>query len=300
MRYSHLAPLDGPIPVLIFGTLRFLLRGAEAAHVDHRAALRRALERGATLVHSSYEYDSQAGLATELARAGAGRDVRHMVKNLVGQDLVSPRQQRGFVELQCRVLGVRALDILQIRAGTWSENERALDYLAPLRREGRVRAIACFTYTAEDMRRALADARIDLCAAYYNPYECGLAPLLPELERAGKPFLAVQPLDGGLFADGRSGPSVVPAGDRFGSAGDPHKLAFRTALRAALGARPDYWARFAVRFCLSSPGGRGLVMGFRTPGRLDDAVSWLDDPPLDEAVLARVGAVRREFAGGSP
>ncbi|MEV4174651.1 aldo/keto reductase [Nonomuraea sp. NPDC049709] len=198
--------------------------------------LRRAVERGVTLVDTADNYGP--GLAEELVAralhpyaegvvvATKGGVVRTgpNVWHVAGR----PERLRAMCEASLRRLGTETIDLYQLhRLDPEVPLADQLGTLAELRQEGKIRHIGLDTVTAGELRRALEVTQIASVQNRYNVLDRESEPVLRLCEERGLAFLPWFPLGNGSLA------TAAAAATGLGGAAAGHGESARPAGGAA-------------------------------------------------------------------
>lgn len=192
------------------------------------AVLRRAVERGVTLVDTADNYGPS--LAEELV-AEALHPYREGVVVATKGGVVRtgpniwhvdgrPERLRAMCEASLRRLRTETIDLYQLhRLDPAVPLADQLGTLAELRREGKIRHIGLDTVTAGELEQALEITEIASVQNRYNVLDRESEPVLRLCEERGLAFLPWFPLGNGtLTADDTAPGEVAPVGAVPGSA----------------------------------------------------------------------------------
>ncbi|MFE3824558.1 aldo/keto reductase [Streptomyces sp. NPDC059092] len=205
--------LDGGLPVrrLGFGTAQLTgpgYWGPRGERADAVAVLRRAVDRGVTLIDTADNYGP--GLAEELvAEALAPYPAGLTVATKGGVVRTSdsgwhvegrPERLRAMCEASLRRLRTETIGLYQLhRLDPAVPMEEQVGALDELRREGKIRYIGLDTVTAEQLERALALTGIASVQNRFNLLDRASAAVLRLCETHGLAFLPWFPLANGAL-----------------------------------------------------------------------------------------------------
>ncbi|GGY39541.1 aldo/keto reductase [Streptomyces xanthochromogenes] len=202
---------DRPVRRLGFGTAQLTgpgYWGPRGERSDALAVLRRAVERGVTLIDTADNYGP--GLAEELVAealhpypadlviATKGGVVRtgDSAWHIAGR----PERLRAMCEASLRRLRVETIDLYQLhRLDPDVPMAEQLGALAELRREGKIRHIGLDSVTPEQLTRALPLAPIASVQNRFNLLDRGSEAVLDLCQRRGIAFLPWFPLANGAL-----------------------------------------------------------------------------------------------------
>ncbi|MEU2954696.1 aldo/keto reductase [Streptomyces sp. SID1034] len=202
---------DRPVRRLGFGTAQLTgpgYWGPRGERSDALAVLRRAVERGVTLIDTADNYGP--GLAEELVAealhpypadlviATKGGVVRtgDSAWHIAGR----PERLRAMCEASLRRLRVETIDLYQLhRLDPDVPMAEQLGALAELRREGKIRHIGLDSITPEQLTRALPLAPIASVQNRFNLLDRGSEAVLDLCQRRGIAFLPWFPLANGAL-----------------------------------------------------------------------------------------------------
>ncbi|MFJ4479791.1 aldo/keto reductase [Streptomyces xanthochromogenes] len=202
---------DRPVRRLGFGTAQLTgpgYWGPRGERSDAPAVLRRAVERGVTLIDTADNYGP--GLAEELVAealhpypadlviATKGGVVRtgDSAWHIAGR----PERLRAMCEASLRRLRVETIDLYQLhRLDPDVPMAEQLGALAELRREGKIRHIGLDSVTPEQLTRALPLAPIASVQNRFNLLDRGSEAVLDLCQRRGIAFLPWFPLANGAL-----------------------------------------------------------------------------------------------------
>lgn len=173
------------------------------------AILRRAVERGVTLVDTADNYGPDLAeelvaralrpypddvvIATKGGVVRTGPNVWHVAGR--------PERLRAMCEASLRRLGTDTIDLYQLhRIDPDVPLADQLGTLAELRREGKIRHIGLDTVTVEELERALEITQIASVQNRFNLLDRESAPVLRACEERGLAFLPWFPLGNGSLA----------------------------------------------------------------------------------------------------
>ncbi|MGW4201788.1 aldo/keto reductase [Streptomyces sp. NPDC004726] len=210
--------LAGELPVrrLGYGTAQLTgpgYWGPRGERADAVAVLRRAVERGVTLIDTAANYGP--GLAEELVAealhpypeglvvATKGGVVRtsDSTSHIAGR----PEELRAMCEASLRRLRTETIDLYQLhRLDPAVPLAEQLGALAELRSEGKIRHIGLDSVTAEQLTAAMDITAVVSVQNRFNLVDRDSEPVLEVCERHGLAFLPWFPLADGALADGGS------------------------------------------------------------------------------------------------
>ncbi|MDR7276592.1 aldo/keto reductase [Catenuloplanes atrovinosus] len=185
------------------------------------AVLRRAVERGVTLIDTADAYGPF--VTDELIRRALHPYPRDLViATKVGVSrprpgewvpVGRPEYLRQQTELSLRVLGLDRIDLLQLhRVDPHVPIEDQVGTLADLRREGKVRHIGLSEVTVEQVRAAQAVTPIASVQNLFNLTDRTAADVLEYAEREGIAFIPWYPLAGTGLPDPDGAVAAIAAG----------------------------------------------------------------------------------------
>ncbi|MCX4547396.1 aldo/keto reductase [Streptomyces sp. NBC_01500] len=222
--------LGGELPVrrLGFGTAQLTgagYWGPRSARQDARDVLRRAVERGVTLIDTADNYGPDiaeeliaealhpypAGLviATKGGVVRTGPDTWHIAGR--------PEQLRAMCEASLRRLRVDTIDLYQLhRLDPDVPIAEQLGALDALRQEGKIRYIGLDTITADQLEQALSLTGIASVQNRFNLLDRASADVLAACERHGLAFLPWFPLSNGALT-GEASSALTAIAERHGA-----------------------------------------------------------------------------------
>jgi aryl-alcohol dehydrogenase-like predicted oxidoreductase len=282
---------------------------------DSRAALRRARERGITLIDTALEYGDghSEELVGEVLREGwPGAVVATKVppkamqwpapRGAALEDFFPAGWIRSSCERSLRNLRVERIDLLQLHvwADAWTERDEWYEELAALRKEGKVRLLGASinSHDPASAVRLARSGRVDVLQVQYNAFDQS-----PEDElfgaclEHGVGVLARVPFDESALTGKLTLDTRFPAGDfradYFGGPLLAETVRRVEALRPLLEGAAGSMARGALRYCLSHPAVSSVIPGMRSPAQVDDNVAGAEGGALPEDVLREVRAKHR-------
>jgi aryl-alcohol dehydrogenase-like predicted oxidoreductase len=282
---------------------------------DSRAALRRARERGVTLIDTALEYGD--GHSEELV----GQVLREGWPGAVVATKVPPKAMQwpaprgaaledffpaGWIRASCerslRNLGVERVDLLQLHvwADAWTDRDEWYETLTALQKEGKVRllGVSINSHDPQSAVRLARSGRVDVLQVQYNAFDQS-----PEDElfgaclEHGVGVLARVPFDESALTGKLTLDTKFPEGDfradYFGGELLGETVRRVEALRPLFESAAGTMARGALRYCLSHPAVSSVIPGMRSPQQVDDNVAAADAGPLADAVVREVRAKHR-------
>ena len=303
MQYRRLGGTDLEVSVVCLGPMRAAAKepGNDEKSRAGERALRRALDLGVNLLHSSYEYGTRWMMGRVLQEHPKRADLHHVIKvpvpDFTDGDRFDVAKFRLCIEEALRELHAERIAVLQWMWRSDPNNDaRRLPLLArilddvvaafeKLRDEGKAGYLFTFPYTVACAQAAVETGRFAGLLAYYNLAELEMLDLFGGLERRQMGFIAIRPLYEGILTDERA---VPRAGDRFADPQYAPALTTRRkiaeAFRSEIG---ESMTAFALRVVLAEPVVASLVVGLNRPEQVDGIVEALDGPPLSREVVRR-------------
>ncbi|GAC1556596.1 MAG: hypothetical protein NVS2B7_32160 [Herpetosiphon sp.] len=290
---------------ICFGPMRFASKtpGDDSHSKVGERALARALERGITFLHSSYEYGTRWAMERVLKDHPRRAEIKHIIKVPVPDfkdTTFSATLFRTRVEEALRELHTDRIDVVQwlVRAEPNDNPQRlpriasslnaALEVFGTLHNEGKVGYLAPFPYTPGFAKAILDTGRMQGLVAYYNLLELEMYPFLDTLEQQGYGFIAIRPFLEGLLTDHRIDPQRSAEDDRARDPAWAARYALLRKARAALPEEPRSWTQFALQFCLADPRVTSLVVGLNTEAQVDEVCDAVEQqavgPDVPKAV----------------
>ncbi|GGV52092.1 aldo/keto reductase [Streptomyces spectabilis] len=266
---------DGtPLPVRRLGDLRLPAQGlgclsmtsfyARADPAEARATVRRAIDRGVTLLDTADVQGLGEGERL-LGEAVAGRRDRVLISTKVGLErdqegeFLGVRGDRGYIRQRChaslRRLGVDHLDFyVKHWAAPGERIEEAFGALAELVTEGKVRHLCLSEVSAATIRRAHAVHPVTAVQSEWSLWSRGIeAEVVPVCRELGIGIIASCPLGRGFLTGSiGSAADLGPAQDfrhglpRFGHANLARNQAVLAALRHLAASRDLTVAQLAL------------------------------------------------------
>ncbi|MEV0975590.1 aldo/keto reductase [Streptomyces sp. NPDC049915] len=210
---DHIFPLGGDLPVgrLGYGTAQLTgpgYWGPRGDPADAVAVLRRAVERGVTLIDTADNYGPR--LAEELIAEALHPYPEHLVIATKGGVVRTsdrawhidgrPEHLRAACEASLKRLRVDTVDLYQLhRLDPGVPPAEQLGALGELRAEGKIRHIGLDTVTAEQLAEALTSAPVAAVQNRYHLRDRASEPLLTLCEERGIAFLPWFPLGNGTL-----------------------------------------------------------------------------------------------------
>lgn len=297
--------------VIAYGSFR--LRGSPGQETDGTRALLAAIDGGVNTVHSSSQYGSFGHLAESLAVHPRRGDLHHIVKVVTpeyGHSQFDPADFRRQVDLALKSLGTERIAVVQhLHRGPAREsyeyeargdsvrlpladsvNEAALEVAADLKSKGKIATVACFPHTVPYARRAL-QAGFDGLVHFFGPLEPEASEFFDAITASDMGFIGIRPFLQGLVTDrGVDRASLPEADDLRDQRWDPwyDQVA---QLRAELGAEPESWTRFALRFAISPEVVTTNAVGMDTVDHVETALAAVEEGSLTPAALEAALAV---------
>lgn len=306
MQYRKLAGTDIEVSVLCYGPMRAAAKAPADDELSRagEAALHAALDAGINFVHSSYEYGTRWMMHRALKDHPKRHDIHHVIKVPVPDwddgGRFAAAKMRLRVEEALRDLAAERIAVLQwmwrTRPDDDPERARVMEAIkeevqacfAALRQEGKAGHLWMFPYSVPAARTALATGLFGGMIAYCNAIEMDYLEVLPELEAAGRGFLAIRPLAAGVLTDKRSGWAALPEGDRLKIDGFREHFRRRAAIEATFGDEIGAsMSRFAIRFPLFSPVCASVVVGLNTPAQVEEIARHVADVTPQPALIER-------------
>jgi len=269
----------------------------ETNHEELAAAVRRALERGVNFFDTADIYG--LGRSEELLSDALGRR-RHevvlaskfgVVRTADGRTLKdsSPAHLRTALEASLRRLRVECIPLYYVH---WPDErtpvEETIAELDRCRQAGKIRAIGVSNFSAEQLRRACATARIAAVQVQYSLVDRQHAEALCEVIAAEKiPLVTWGSLAQGLLTGKFDARARFGANDRrsryenFVGQKFPENLQTVERLKAVASRLGKSPAQTAIRWLLDTPGVGCVLFGAKRPQQVDDnvgAIGWQLDP----------------------
>ncbi|MFF9817859.1 aldo/keto reductase [Streptomyces sp. NPDC014006] len=210
---DHIFPLGGDLRVrrLGYGTAQLTgpgYWGPRGDPADAVAVLRRAVERGVTLIDTADNYGPR--LAEELIAEALHPYPEHLVIATKGGVVRTsdrawhidgrPEHLRAACEASLKRLRVDTIDLYQLhRLDPGIPPTEQLGALGELRAEGKIRHIGLDTVTAEQLAEALTSAPVAAMQNRYHLRDRVSEPLLTLCEERGIAFLPWFPLGNGAL-----------------------------------------------------------------------------------------------------
>jgi aryl-alcohol dehydrogenase-like predicted oxidoreductase len=304
MEYRRLSGTDLDVSVICLGPMRAAAKepGNDETSRAGERALRRALDVGVNVLHSSYEYGTRWMMSRVLKDHPQRAEIHHIIKvpvpDFTDGDRFDPAKFRLRIEEALRDLHAERIAVLQWmwRADPNTDARRLplltriLDEVGAafekLHDEGKAGYLFTFPYTVACAQAAVDTGKFAGLLAYYNLAELEMADLFGGLERRHMGFIAIRPLYEGILTDERATPA---AGDRFADPQYAPALAKRRkiaeAFRSEIGTS---MTAFALRVALAEPVVASLVVGLNRPEQVDGILKALDRPLLSREVVRRV------------
>jgi 1-deoxyxylulose-5-phosphate synthase len=262
--------------------------GREVDEAGSLAIMDRALESGITLFDTAEAYAdgrSEEIVGRWLAERGARDDI--VLTTKVRPPLSKARVLES-AEASLRRLRTETIDLFLLHS--WDSQARldeVLDGLDLLARQGKVRAVGCSNFDAEQLHDSLrlqysmGWARMQAVQPNYNlvvrDIESELLPLAAEQEVA---VVTYSPLGGGFLTGKYALGGSVPTGARFEVVPGMqpiylHEAGFRIAqglddMAAEMRVPP---AHLALAWVLANPRVTSVLIGARTPAQVDQALA---------------------------
>ena len=202
------------------------------------------------------------------------------------------------LEAQLSRLGLEAVDLYQIHWMPSRADDHLLDELATLRQAGKARYTAVSLYNEADIRRALADPRLDGFQVKINlltpqPF----VPMRQAIARSGKGVIARSALEEGFLTGKYDADATFPdPNDRRRKITEADRQAIVRRARAfqALCSEDTSPTLLAARYVLSFPEVSSLLMSTKNATQADTNFSVIPDGALEERLLASINRVQRE------
>jgi aryl-alcohol dehydrogenase-like predicted oxidoreductase len=323
MRYLPLGSTGMKVSNLCLGTMMFGAR----ANRDHDEAVRiiqGALDQGINFVDTADVY-SRGESEEIVGRALKGRRDDVVLATKVSNPMDDEPNHRGNsrrwirqeIEASLRRLGTDHVDLYQIhRPDPSTDVEETLSVLTDLIREGKVRAIGCSTFPAEQIveahwaaeRRGLERFRCEQPA--YSIFDREIeASVLPTAERYGMGVITYGPLaNGWLSGRYRTAADIdLSTGrprnrpDRFdpGLALNRRKLELVAELDQVASEAGISLLHLAIAFVTSHRAVTSAIIGPRTQDQADGLLTG-QDVVLDAGTLDRIDAIVAPGTGVAP
>ena len=306
MDKRRLAGTDLDVSVICDGPMLMAQSANDPELSTHRAAMEAAIERGVNFIHSSYEYGVRWLMHQVLKAHPSRHDLLHVIKVPVpdwddaGFDPAKfeARLDEALVDLctdrialvqwmwRCRPHEepARLALLADIREAVTETAER-------MREKGKLAHMGCFPYFPDSAAMAMQDRSLRALIAYYNPFEVEMAPVIDDLERDGRGFLAIRPLYEGVLTDRFATHGDVPAGHRLAAPKYEEAFQFREMLAQAIPEARQAMTRFSIRFPLMSPHCASVITGLNTPEQVAEICEMAQGVPPDPTTVARVRAL---------
>jgi aryl-alcohol dehydrogenase-like predicted oxidoreductase len=191
-------------------------------------------------------------------------------------------------------LGTDRIDLMQLHVweDRWAKDERWLEALGDLKREGVVGAlgISVNRWEPANCLAALDTGLIDVIQVIYNVFD--QAPedeLFPRAQRDGIGVIARVPFDEGTLTGAINAASRWPEGDwrntYFGQENLGPSVEHLDRLTADVGDRMPL-PELALRFILANPAVSTVIPGMRSPEHVRANIGVSDGQPLDPGLLS--------------
>ncbi len=299
---------------LALGAMMFGAWG-NADHDDSVRIIRRALDGGINFIDTADIYSS--GESEVIVGKAISSLARHEVvlatkfRNPMGADANQGGGSRRWIttalEDSLRRLGTDHVDLYQMhRPDPTTDIDETLDTLSDLVRAGKVRAIGCSTFPAEQiveaqwMSERRGHVRFRTEQPPYSILARGVeAAVLPTAQRYGMGVLTWGPLSAGWLSgrytqgvDLESGGRTALERQKFdpSTPGNAAKLEAVGALAEVAAEAGVSLPHLAVGFVLSHPALTSAIIGPRTAEHLDDLLAGAD-VVLDGATLDRIDEI---------
>jgi aryl-alcohol dehydrogenase-like predicted oxidoreductase len=234
---------------------------APTPDAEVRFTLGQALDMEASLIDVSFA-EGQGRALRQLGWAMQGRRAQAVVCLRVGVTADGARDDsalgiRAQVHAALNALGTDHVDIAlwdRPAFGQLKAEAPALQALAALKKEGKVRAWGLSLEAADGVRAALEQCGAEVLAFPFNAFHQAAAAVFADAHARGVGLLALRPLDGGWLA-GRYGwlGGLLDPKRRWKPAGLPRRLRLQKAFEAIV-MRPTQRAQEgALAFVLSHP-----------------------------------------------
>jgi aryl-alcohol dehydrogenase-like predicted oxidoreductase len=273
--------------------------GMATGHDEHHAAgiVRRALDRGITLIDTAQAYGTEA--AVGMGIRGRRDQVVISTKSTLrrGEELLSPSELTDNLHHSLRLLGTDHVDLFHFHGLRLQHYEYCVDVLLPeLRRQqqsGTVRHVGVTEVfhhdpTHEMLQKALVDDHFDVVMVGFNLLNSSarrtVFPLTLERDVATLVMFAVRralcrpdvlaELVGGLVARGEVDAGAVDVDDPLGFLRDYAEVS--SVVEAA------------YRYCRHEPGAHVVLTGTGDPAHLDANIRAMTAPPLPDALRAQL------------
>lgn len=305
---------------ICFGTWRY---ASPEGVADERsragaAALRRAIDRGITCIHSSHEYGTRWLTGEVLKDHSRRHELHHVIKVNepdFGEERFDRTRFRQTIERALRELHTERIAVVQhlhrgsatkatvysgeddaIRTREFDRDKEALvTETDRLRQEGKVGALASFPYTVPFARHAVASGVYGGLVIYLNLLETEWLELFPEMERRGMGVIGIRPLCAGMLTDKRIDRSLLPATDRLSAPEWDAKYRQLAAVRQELPREPDSWTRYAIQLSLAHPLVATSTLSINNEKQLDAALDAAKGPYPSREDLEAIHSINSRF-----
>ncbi len=306
MDTRRLQGTDLDLSVICYGPMRAAQNRDDPDLPQHMRAMRAAIDRGVTAIHSSYEYGVRWMMHEVLKDHPARHDLLHVIKAPVpdwDDPDFDPDKLEQRIDEALRDLCADRIALVQWmwRCRPHDEahrlpllariHDRVAEAFARLRDKGKVSHLACFPYFPDSAAAAMAHPGQRALIAYYNPLEMEMSPVIDGLAADGRGFLAIRPLFEGVLTDRYRDHADVPAGHRLAKDKYADAFARRAALVRAIPEAAEGMTRFAIRFPLMSANCASVVVGLNSERQVDEICTHAQGVAPDPETVRRVRAL---------
>lgn len=255
---------------------------------DAERLLHRALDLGVTFIDTARIYGRSEEV---IGRALAGRRREYVLATKValaaGEESGPAMRAKIDASLAASLAALRTdvLDVVMLHSASLESLRRgeALGALDEMRRAGRLRFVGASTYGEDAALAAIDDPRCDCVQIAYNLLDRSLeSRVLPRAQEKDVAVMIRSVLLKGVLTHRAA---TLP--DSLGAL----KAAAAAMLAIAEEAGSDL-PSLAYRFVLAHPAVSTALVGTAHEAELEAALRFVDRAPLDEALLARLRAIR--------
>jgi aryl-alcohol dehydrogenase-like predicted oxidoreductase len=294
MDYRRFGNTDLKVSAICFGPMRFAAKepGDDPRSLEGQRALAHAIERGVNFIHSSYEYGTRWAMAQVLMDHPKRHELHHIIKVPVPDwedgGRFEPGKFRMRIEEALKELHAERIAVVQhLQRAKPNTDQVRIDQMAAvhdplleifhaMRDEGKVGYLTTFPYTPGFCRAALAQDVFEGVVAYYNAIEMEMAQFFTRMQAHGQDFICIRPFLAGLLVDKRADREALPAGDPMRD--DKWKGGYDRLelLRGMFEGEIGSLTQFAVKFALTHPIVKSLVVGLNTVEQVDQVLDAAD------------------------